>query len=218
MTALDLFRASLRRWYVVALCLSLTAVGVTRAEPRTVYWTSQVATVQSPATKSTPKRLGEPDSDPIPTAEMLAGLINRHSDIIRSKNATATLYGEGLYDTSSARVANAGNQWVTSVNEPSIQVESDAADPAVVVERQQAELESISIALKQLQDRFEVKPSQRMSLSVSPTQPIVQEIRGSRIRANASIILVGLILTLWAVYVTERVMDRRSNRRSADPA
>lgn len=209
MTATDLLRASLHRWYVILLGLAATVAVVMVMQPQTIYYVSQIVTVQSPPTKLQPKKLGQPDSDPVPAAEMLTDLVNRQSEVLRSRSSDATIYGEGMYDTSSARVVNVGNQWVTSVPLPNIQVESDAPNPEKTLSRQKSEIANISFTLEQLQDRFHVKPAQRLSLIVTPSVPVIEEVAGSRTRAGGAFALVGLVVTLWAVYAIEVHSKRR---------
>ena len=162
------------------------------AQPVTVYWTSQIVTLEAPLALEVPKRLGQLNRDPIPTAQMLAELVNERKDLIRSRNQTARLYGEGVYDGSSARIISEGNQWVTSVRAPSIQVESVSGTAAATLARQSREIQVISRTLNELQDRFQVPASQRLSLTLTPPAPTAEIIRGSRVRAGAAFAMVGL--------------------------
>lgn len=210
MTAFDLARAALRFWYVTALGLVASGAVLWHAHPQTVYWTNQVVTLETPAAfDAQPKQLGQVSSDPIPTAEILAALVNEHRTLLRSRNSDATLYGEGFYDTSNARIVNSGSQWVVSVRGPKIQVETDGPDPAAVLQKQRRELSSINASLVQLQDRFSVGAEQRITMSISPETPEVVQISGSRVRPMAAIALIGVIVTLCAVYFTERWSRRR---------
>lgn len=208
MTALELFRGSLRRWYLTAMGLLMTAALVFSAQPVTVYWTSQVVTLEAPLAREVPRRLGQLDRDPIPAAQMLAELVNERNDLVRSRNRTTTLYGEGVYDGSSARIISEGSQWVTSVRAPSIQVESVSGSASATLARQSREIEVISRTLTELQDRFLVPASQRLSLTLTPAAPTVEMIRGSRTRAGAAFAMVGLVLTLGLVYRAERHASR----------
>ena len=210
MTAFDLARAALRFWYITALGLIGTCAVLFSAHPQTVYWTNQVVTLETPAAfDAQPKRLGQVSSDPIPTAEILAALVNEHSSLKRSRSTDATLYGEGFYDTSNARIVSAGSQWVMSVREPKIQVETDGPSPEAVLAKQRRELSSINASLIQLQDRFSVAAEQRITMSVSPEQPEMVQVSGSRTRPMAAIALIGVIVTLSAVYFAERWRRRR---------
>ena len=187
-----------------------TAVVLIHAHPQTVYWTNQVVTLETPAAfDAQPKRLGQVSSDPIPTAEILAALVNEHRTLQRSRNSDATLYGEGFYNTSNARIVSAGSQWVVSVREPKIQVETDGPNPAAVLLQQRRELSSINASLIQLQDRFSVGVKQRITATASPEVPEMVEISGSRSRPMAAIALIGVIVTLAAVYFAERWRRRR---------
>lgn len=218
MTATHLLRAALRRWYVVLLGLALTGVAVASLKPQTVYWVSQILTVEAPANSADPgpRPLGQPASDPIPTAEMLAGLVNEHSDIERSRNGGATLYGEGFSVASSARLVSVGGQWVTQVQSPNLHLESVNPDEAAALAAQEGELASISRTLEQLQDEFSVATTDRMTLSVSPLQAQAVRITGSKMRATVAASLLGLVVTFWAVYLLERRQLRR--RARATPA
>ena len=214
MTLVDLIRAMGRRWPLVVAGAVLTAGLILVAQPQRVFWVSQVVTVVPPVQEAQPKRLDAPSSDPIPMAEILAMLINGDQRAVCSRNSAVTLYGEGFFDSSSARVRESGSQWVSSVTYPDIQVESTGATEAEAIERQATELARIAKALDDFQSQTNVPTSSRMTLVVTPESPPVLEVSGSRSRSAAAFLAVGVFLTVFAVYLVERKKVARSSRRS----
>ncbi len=213
MTALGLARAMGRRWYVVALGIALTVVAAMAARPEVVYWAELKVTVVQPLGPREPRTLENVGSDPIAAATMLMEMVNKGRTSQRSALPDATLYGEGKREAVQAALHDVGGQWVSQVREPVIDVQAVSHDAREVLTRLSGQVEDLSKYLATLQDTLEVVPSQRLTLRAGPAETTVRTVTGSRVRAVGSTLLIGLGLTVGAVYWLEQLVGHRRRVR-----
>jgi len=212
-TAYELVRVARRRPVSLMAGLIATLALVLTAHPEPVYWATMELRVVAPAAPGAPKTLEDPDSDPIIAATtMLTSLVNGGHVQPKSASPNTTLYGEGYRQAVSARLRDKGGQWGSSVRDAIIDVQAVDSNPSAVrisLEKQSAELTRL---LSQLQDDLDVAQSQRIMVIAPSTDADVLEVGGSRVRAMASSLLIGLAVTLTSIYWIEILARRRAAR------
>lgn len=216
MTGWDLAKAMWRRWPVVLIGLALTFAALRFDKPEVVYWAEASVTVVAPPNPVGPKTLEDVGGEPIPAASMLIQLINAGRFGPKSVSPDATLYGEGKRSAVSARLHDAGGQWGSRVDNPIIDIQAVDDDDDKVKSRIEAEQARLRQQLDDLQNQLGVVASQRLSIYVPPTPVNVWEVTGSRARASASTLLLGMFLTVGSVYEIERRRRRPAGARALE--
>lgn len=197
MTTQDVVRALVRRWYIVllGLAVSLGALfDVVHVAP--TYFTQYSVVLLPPRSQLYPNTI----EDPHYYMSQLAGLVvTEYNGGVRTPllgSGNTTLYGEGIHEGSRVRVPNEGSQWEPIFSKPNIDVQVVGADP-VKVEAQATKISAgVQDTLNQLQNAAHVQPSMRVTALVSSQDPIVVQVRGSRMRAVLGVIVLGASLTL----------------------
>lgn len=210
MTALELLRSAARRWYVTLVCVLATLGATYLAGPSVVYWGAVAVTVVQPADPTVPKTLEDTGSDPIAAAIMLMEMVNGGRVTVRPTSPEATLYGEGYRRNVVARLRDIGGQWASQIQEPVIDVQAVDTDANSVHAQLQEQTQLLDAQLEGLQDKLAVTEGQRMSLDITPSEVNVWEVTGSRVRAFGATLVVGISLTVTALYWIEILARRRS--------
>lgn len=215
LTGWDMVKAMWRRWPVVVLGVVVTVALIRFDKPETVYWAKFPVTVVAPPNPVGPKTLEDVGGEPIAAASMLIQLINAGRTGPRSVSPDATLYGEGKRSAVSAQLHDAGGQWGSRVDDPIIDIEAVDDDPTKVRAEILNEVARLGRQLNDLQDQLAVVPSQRLSIYAPPTEINVWQVAGSRVRAMASTLVLGVATIGFIVYWLEMRGSRvRRLRRS----
>lgn len=211
MAALEYLQLLRRRWYVLVVCLALTALGVT-AIPRDagVYW-GRVSVAFLPPSNT--KRLGNALEGSDPSLIYFAAAVERSLSGGRPgprvSSTGATLYGLGVTKGSSIALVDSGGQWRTNFNRPVIQIE--------VVDPSQAEAESEMARLVAAVDE-QAAAMQRglgapdnaiIRTELYPQQPVLNRVGGNWKRAVAGASLLGIGLSLSVTYFFDLRLSRR---------
>lgn len=213
MTSRDVLLAVLRRWYLMVLGGLLTLAGLYYATHQPgVYFTKYEVVLLPPATERWPNKIEDPHYS---LTEMAGLVVTDYNDGQReplSASADTLLYGEGIARGSRVRLPNHGSQWRPLYPTPNIDVQ--VVGPGA--EEVGADARSISRRLGQIlqqrQDELGVVPSMRITSLVSPTDPVIAYIGGSRSRAAVGAGAVGLPLTTILVVQFDRWRSRRRRR------
>jgi hypothetical protein len=215
MTSRELLSLVLRRWYIMLLGAAISVVALYLITHRPgVYWTRVSVVVLAPVQKYYPNNFEDPHDALAPAASMLVADWNGVKRPLLMATSDTTLFGEGERRAIEVRMPNQGNQWQPLYFSPNIDVQIVDNNPELVAEearRVSAELEGL---LQKRQDAMGVQPSMRMTTIVSPTDPTIMYIAGSRARAAAATGLVGATLTTIAAYWIERWLVWRRSRRA----
>ncbi|HOZ57548.1 MAG TPA: hypothetical protein PKY70_05125 [Nakamurella multipartita] len=217
MTAAELLKLALRRWYILLLGAALTVGAAwSVAHPAGVYWTRSDVTLLPPAEFYYPNQLEDPQYSLAALAGLVASEYNGSDRLIPTSSSDTTLYGLGERSGVDVRVPNLGNQWVPLYTSPTIAVQVVDSDPAVVAEKLQEAVARLDQLLTAKQDDLHIAPGMRATLFAPQTEPSVYYVAGSRPRAFGGMVVLGIALTLMAVYLSDRIRFRR--RRTAERA
>ena len=214
MTASELLKLLLRRWYLMLLgaAMSVGALYVATHQPG-VYWTQFNVVLLAPIERYYPNNLADPHYALAPMAGVLATDWNQDDAPLVTASGDTTLFGEGQRQGIEVRLPNQGNQWRPLYFSPNINVQIVNSNPETVAQdarRVSADLEAL---LQQRQDALRVQPAVKLTTIVSPAEPEISYTTGSRPRAALATGLVGAALTTIAVYWIDRWLAWRRSLR-----
>ena len=217
MTTMDLLRLVLRRWYLMVLgCVASVLVLHQSLHVPPVYFAQVKVVLLPPRDDLFPNYLEDPRFDMTPLAGVIVSDYNKGVRPPLLASSDTTLYGEGLRNAVQVRLANDGTQWLPIYSRPNIDVQVVGAQPAPVA-AQAAEVGSeLTALLQQRQDELGISSAMRVGALISPQEPVVVQIGGSRVRTLGSVALLGGALTAIAVVQFDRWVALR-RRRQADP-
>ncbi|MBK4348509.1 hypothetical protein [Lacisediminihabitans changchengi] len=211
MTAAQLIRVVLRRWYVVIAVLILTAVAVVAAGRVSGVYSTQLDVVFVAPSKTNSL---EVSADSL---VQFAAVIERRvngADAVAPLSGGSTLYGEGIRSGWAITLPNSGGQWQTNFNQAALSIEVVDSTPERV--RTIANDLSAKVSALALQEQVDqgVAPISRVTTLESPANPVVSYIEGRSSRAKIGIIALGVGLALFLSVVTDRLAARLRQRRA----
>lgn len=224
MTIWDLGGVLVRRWYLLLLGLLCTAIAcmVVNGQPGVYFSRAEVVLLVPPGLGDR-NTLTTTSSDAVVLAGVVAKIINGAESEPRAASPEVTIVGRGVDDGYSLQLPDLGGQWAPSFPRQVLDVQVAGPDAEAVHERMQGLIERIDNELSTLQIDANVAPSERISAQSTPSQPSVVYLGGSRTRALAMTALVGLTMTLGAIAIIDRLIDRHggptgARERRAHPA
>lgn len=218
MTAGELLRSMFRRWYVVLVGLVVTAAVLWPTTHRPgVYWTQFNVVLLPPVYAYFPNKLENPQYSLGPLAGVIASDFNGNNRPLLTASPDTTLFGIGQRAGVQVRVPNLGNQWTPYYPSPTIDVQVVDIDPALVSAESQRVVSELKRLLDTRQDQQGIDPSMRVSILASPSDPSVYYTSGSRMRTGGAVCLVGLLLTITAVYWVEQLATRQRKMSARVP-
>lgn len=214
LSASDLVKLLLRRWYVVVLgaVLSVGALSVTTGQPG-VYYTQFNLVLLAPTEQYYPNKMEDPRHALAPLAGVIATDWNDTHPPLFTASGDTTLFGEGLRQGVQVRVPNQGSQWEPAYLTPNISVQVVDSAPETVAANAARITSELNTLLLSRQEAMGVRPTMRVTMLAAPEVPSVDYISGSRTRAALATGVVGAILTVIAVYWLERLLIRRRRPR-----
>jgi hypothetical protein len=219
MTAGEFIRLVLQRWYLVLLgaAISVGALYLITHRPG-IYWTEFNVVILAPADKiSHPNKLEDAHDQLAPMAGLLVADWNGIDRPLLTSSSETTLFGEGKRQGIQVRVPNEGSQWAPRYFSPNIDVQVVDSNPETVAREARRVGAELNALLQKRQDALGIQPPMRMTIMVSPADPTIEYVSGSRIRAALATGLVGASITMIGLYWTERWMfwNRSRNGRFA---
>lgn len=216
MTLADVLRAALRRWPLVLVGLVVTAgvmVFGTSATP--VYHSRTEVVFLAPVSARYPNELVTQTESLIVTAGAVARRVNgAESPVIYGSSLANPVGAPGNGEKTWITLTNIGTQWVPVFDDQILLVDAIGDTPEEATERTQAAERKIRDALQELQVEQNVDPAAYITTRLSPAEPLVAEVKGSRVRAMGMTAVIGGLLTLGAVVVLE---VRSRSRRDPEP-
>lgn len=210
MTSRDLLRVVFRRWYLILFGALLTVGVLYGAMHRPgVYFTKYFVVVLPPRSDLRPNNIEDPRYELTPMAGVIVTDYNAGKREPLLGSADTTLYGEGLRSGSRVRLPNDGSQWQPIYSKPNIEVQIVAPTAEEVISQSKRISVEITRLLKARQDELGVPQRVRMTALVSPTDPVIAYVWGSRPRTALGIGLVGVTTTTVVVLRFDRWRERR---------
>ncbi|RAN76511.1 hypothetical protein B5P43_23220 [Bacillus sp. SRB_336] len=211
MTRFELVRLLVRRWYVVLAVAVATVLGVGLVQHPTQVYSAEVNVMFLPPDGV----LMDQTESLIYFTAMLERQFNQGHADPKVSSASATLYGAGVRQGYSVSLYDTGGQWQTNFNRPVLQVEVVDSSQAAVQAQLDEILAKIDAIATQSQALAGVKPASMIRSNQSPSPAVIVHVGGSRWRAAAGMLCLGLGLSVGACYYTDLFMARRHRRRSA---
>lgn len=202
------------------VCVLAIAFGAQAIWPGDVYSSRSIATLLAPVGGQS-RTLEDSGEDPLILASVLAAAVAGPDAPPRGASPDATLYGEGKRRAISARVRDEGGQWQKSIREPILILEVVDSSAEAAHSRLQGLQDHSIRTLTRLQDELDVNPTQRASLSFTPADPEILNIRGNRSRVLvgvAAFLLVFLYVLLPALPSPRTVGSRYGRSLRLNPA
>jgi hypothetical protein len=219
MTSRELLRLVLRRWYLMLLgaAISVGALYLITHRPG-VYWTQFNVVLLAPADKHYyPNKLENAHDQLAPMAGLLVADWNGVDRPLLTSSGETTLFGEGQRQGIQVRVPNEGSQWAPRYFSPNIDVQVVDRNPDRVAQEARRVTAELNALLQKRQDALGIQPAMRMTIIVSPANPNIEYVSGSRTRAALATGLVGAALTTVVVYWTERWLVWNRSRSEQPP-
>lgn len=218
MTIWDVFGLARRFFLVSLLGIALTAWFGSLAWDQPGAFRSQVNVLLLPpvtpidnALITTPDSLGA-------TAAVIIRMVGGPSGNAGSVSSTVSLAAEGIARGHSVRQPNIGSQWEPKYVDPTLEIQSVGGTKAEADAEMSTALASVRDALTQLEARRGVDQANRIRVELSPSQPSVVYVHGSRTRAVGATLLVGLVATIGALLAADQAMAMWARRRARVPA
>lgn len=215
MTIWEVFRALLRRWYIlltataVAGMLSYSVMGA-----KGVYWSRVEVTFLAPTSEVNPNVLRTTSSDLVVTAAVVAKLVNGNATWNKMADPATTIVGEGVASGWAVRLPDYGGQWSTVYSRQVLDVQVSGPTAEAVLEQNQALIVRIEEELSALQRG--VPQRDRITTMIVPEEPGIRYLVG---RPTRALVMVWLLCGAAALVATGLVelRARRYRNQARDP-
>lgn len=215
MTTWDALRILVRRPALTLLgaaatLLALAVVGSHQG----VYWSQANVVFLAPSTEQRPNALESTTSSLISTAGFVEQVVN--AGIEKPPTASqVTLLGRGVRDGYSIELPDSGGQWSHNFEQALLNVQVTGPSEAVVRARLNRLIDKIRGTTRDLQVRDHVAAKNMIRTNVAPAEPRIGYASGSRLRALAGTLLLGVGLTVCGVIGFDQLARRRTPRLTA---
>jgi hypothetical protein len=213
MTASQLARVLLRRWYVLVVLgvLVVLAVGLI-PKTRGVY-TAQTNIVFLPPSNS--NRLQDQTASSVQFAAIVERQFNGNRGNSPIALQSATLYGEGVRQGYTVTLHNDGGQWTNNFDKPDLSVEVVGSSPGQVASVVRSVTARVEKLAETIQIDENVAAAERIGTIQSPAVPQVTYIAASTTRAAVASLALGFIASLLLTVLLDRILERWSRYSGA---
>lgn len=216
MTMPRMLRALGRRWYVPlagALVTGAVALGVIDATG--VYTARTTLTFTPPVGWAVGgNTFTDSATSLVGFAKLVEQQVTDGGDGQLFAHPQTPLYGSGVREGEVLYVPDAGGQWASNFNRPSIVVDVVGAAPDEVAERVERLTAQVAETAQRLQDDEGVVASQRIAVYADPAQPEVVLVAPQRLRALAGVAVIGVVVSVAAALGLDAVARRVARRRA----
>lgn len=171
----------------------------------------------APQSKVNPNGLRITPSSLIAAAGVVAKKVDGTGDTTRVSSEDVTLAGEGIKHGYSVTLPNSGGQWANNFTQAVLDVQAVGGSPDEVTATMRNVVQRIQTYLDALQHAQHVAPVNLIRLQVSPPIMPMYEQHGSRARALAATLVVGLGITAAAAGAYRRITLRRRSLSGSRP-
>lgn len=205
MTRSEFLAALLRCWYVLLVGGLLTLATMALLIGKRGVYTAQMDVVMLPPSAEGQGNPIEGRSDSlIYFAAIVERELNNGPIQDRFASAEATLAGAGVRQGFSITLPNAGGQWQTNFGRPVLSLEVVDTDLDNVRQVMAEQIGRIDQALIEVQDREGVAPKDRITSGLSPAEPVVSYVGGSRSKVVVGVALLGIGLSVTFALIVDR--------------
>lgn len=205
--------ASVRRWYVLAGCLAMTALLFDLVQSTPPVFASQVKIAVLAPSSVDRSALQKPDA--IALASIAVIEVNQKPHRLLSSTTDTSIYGRGTDQGTDVRLDFSGNQWKPEVRRPYVVIEAADLSAEAVQARIDTSVSELETAIRRLEEEQGVSTRGRVEIVQIPQEAVIIQVPKSRSRALMGSGLVGMALTLWAVPGVDRLLSARRRRRGA---
>jgi hypothetical protein len=196
---------------LVGLLLTF-AVSVATWRAPGVYWASMKVYFVVPPSVEQPTQLTPDSAAAIAFAGVIQTEVNRGVAPRLATSPDVTLVDQGIYDGWSVLMPDTGGQWADNFPEASLIVQASGPTPEVVTTRMYGLLDQITSLVAMHEAAAHVSAASRVDFTMSPQVVAVQYSNGHRSRAVATILGLGVLVSLAACAITDRVAGTRRRR------
>lgn len=204
MTRTEFMAAILRRWYVLLAGGVATIATLAALLGGGGVYTTQVDVVMLPPS-------GEGQGNPIEGrsdsliyfAAIVERELNNGAISDRYASAEATLAGAGVEHGYSVTLPNAGGQWQTNFGRPVLSVEVVDTDPDRVRAVLAEQIARVDTTVTQVQDAQGIPAQDRIVTGLSPAEPVVSYLGGSRSKTVLGVAALGVGLSISAALILD---------------
>ena len=138
----------------------------------------------APVHKFYPNNLENPHDALAPVVGLLVADWNGVDRPPLMATGDTTLFGEGQRQGIEVRVPNEGSQWQPAYLTPNIDVQVVDSNPEIVAQQARRVSAELNGLLEARQDALGILPGQRLTTMVSPSDPTILYVSGSRTRSG----------------------------------
>ncbi|WP_157407509.1 hypothetical protein [Arthrobacter sp. ZBG10] len=191
---------SLRKWAVVVLGLSLTAMSAfLLAGVGRTYGTTVELLFVEPGRGSVVSGSDAALPSLVDFAGIVQQRISEEGSAVELPSSTATLYGSGVRNGYSITLPNTGTQWAVSFSRPVLAVQVVGPSPQQVRQTLDQVMTSVELEAQGLQGGKGVPPGGYIQVTPSPAAPVVVDLGSTKLGRTKATLVIGLLgLTLTA--------------------
>ncbi|MCW2530014.1 MAG: hypothetical protein JWM76_4874 [Pseudonocardiales bacterium] len=198
--------------------LATGVAGEVAVKAPAVYWTQVQVIFLTPRSAVNPNGYQSGSQSVISTAGIVAIRVGSSSGSPSVVSDSVTLIGQGVRHGYGVRLPNEGGQWAYNFTQPQLDVQAVGSSPAEVTTTLNQTLKRINDEVTSIQADQHVATVNLITTKLSPPVPPMYEQHGSRTRAAAATLLLGIGLTAAAingiVHRRRRLVQRRTPRVS----
>jgi hypothetical protein len=215
MTAWLLLAAVRRQWRVALLGLLLTFLALGWATTvRGVYYSQVYVVLLSPVSADQPNVYQSIGRSLVGAAGIVVRQVDPAALDPAPVSPDVTIVDRGITQGYRVRIPNLGGQWTYNFERAELNVEAAGSSPEEVKRTLREVVTTIQTALEEDQVRAGASRNLMIGTTLNPPDPPVFYSHGSRTRALAAVLTLGLGLTLAGVVGWDRRAARRLARAS----
>jgi hypothetical protein len=211
MTAMQLIRILVRRWYFLLVFAAITvgAVGLL-SRVQGVYWT-QVNVVFLPPFGV--NQLEDHTDGVVQFAAVIERQLNGNRTGVAQATTSGTLYGEGVRRGWQVSLLNSGGQWGNNFNRQVLSIQVVDSSPELVGAKVQEVGDVIDRLVREQQDAQGIAAPDQITTLESPSIAPITYVAGSTTRATIGVVALGIALGVIATVGLDRLIGYGRHRR-----
>jgi hypothetical protein len=186
---------------IAVLGLMITAGFLYRVEQKAgVYWSNVRVLFLAPSSAATPNALIAASSGLASTAGVVSRLVDPTAPRSKVVSPEVTLATEGVRHGYWVRLPNDGGQFTNNFDQPLLDVQAVGSTPQEVTATMNRILNEIDAKTASLQEKAGVPELDRIHTTRTPGTIAVLLLEGSKVRALAATLAIGITITCAVVF------------------